>query len=221
MNQTLQGGTTIDLITLLQAHLNLNSDEDNKIAMKLASAFLDGIGSERQNSLRLYEALGKIAIGLKICDFCHYYYLKGSTKGCYNCYRTKKQEVKTICIVKDFNDSWRAEASQTTLFSFHILGGLLSNSRCITPDNLNIDTLIARLEIEEQELPESRIEEVFFMLDKSQDGILTENHIKQILKNKFPWLKITTIAVGIPSGTKLETIEAEAVASLLETRINC
>lgn len=50
-----------------------------------------------------------------------------------------------LCIVRDMADVWTLEKSAVFHGRYHILGGLLSGAGGVTPDDLNITTLAARI----------------------------------------------------------------------------
>jgi len=80
---------------------------------------------------------------------------------------------------------------------FHVLGGIISPIEGIGPEELNITSLIERVEKSEGE-----IKEVILALSPTMEGDTTSFYIAKKLK---PFnVKITTIARGVPIGGELE-----------------
>ena len=73
---------------------------------------------------------------------------------------------------------------------------MISPINGVGPDNLNIDSLIKRIEKNKE------IEEVIFALSPNLEGDTTTFYISKKLSNLN--LKITTIARGVPIGGEIE-----------------
>ena len=95
---------------------------------------------------------------------------------------------------------------------FHVINGLISPINGVGPDNLNIDSLIKRIEKNKE------IEEVIFALSPNLEGDTTTFYISKKLSNLN--LKITTIARGVPIGGEIEYADEVTLGRSIITRIN-
>lgn len=92
---------------------------------------------------------------------------------------------------------------------YHVLDGLISPLEGINPEDINLNSLIERIE-------KGNIKEVILALKPSIEGETTMQYIKRILDKKN--VKITKIATGIPIGTDMEYIDAMTLEMSLEER---
>lgn len=90
------------------------------------------------------------------------------------------------------------------------MGGIISPLDGIGPDQLNIASLISRVENE-------NIEEIIFALNPNIQGDTTIYYISKKLK-AYP-VKITTIARGISFGGELEYADEMTLAKSITNRI--
>ena len=129
-------------------------------------------------------------------------------------------DVCTICQDKDRNSSLIfvvEKAKDISLFEkiniyngkYHVLGGLISPLEGIGPEDINIDKLISRIDIDE-------VREIILALKPSIEGETTMQYIKKILEDKN--VKVTRIATGIPIGTDIEYIDPMTLEFALEGR---
>ena len=95
---------------------------------------------------------------------------------------------------------------------FHVISGLISPINGVGPDNLNIESLIKRIEKNKE------IEEVIFALSPNLEGDTTTFYISKKLSNFN--LKITTIARGVPIGGEIEYADEVTLGRSIITRIN-
>lgn len=94
---------------------------------------------------------------------------------------------------------------------YHILGGLISPSKNIGPENLKIDELIARIDKE-------HIEELIIATNGTPEGEITALYLARILSNKN--IKITRIGYGMPIGASFEYIDPLTIEKALKSRTN-
>jgi recombination protein RecR len=115
----------------------------------------------------------------------------------------------TICIVEKENDVNIIEETGRYNGLYHVLNGRISPIDGITPDLLNIDSLIARID--------PSIKEVILATNADPDGETTALYLTKILK-RFPYILITRIASGLPIGGFLEYSDGITVLKALENR---
>lgn len=92
---------------------------------------------------------------------------------------------------------------------YHILGGKIAPLNGITPDKLNIKSLLERVAVDE-------IEEVILALNPDLEGETTALYLTKLLK---PFgVKVTKIASGIPMGGNIEFADSATISRALEGR---
>jgi hypothetical protein len=122
----------------------------------------------------------------------------------------EKRDKSTIAIVEDIFGIVSLEKTKIYKGMYHVLNGLVVPRDGITLDDLNVSSLISRIEKE-------NVKEVIFAISQTIDGELTELYIIDLLK-KFKNLKISKIANGIPIGRSVENYDELTFIRALEDR---
>jgi recombination protein RecR len=122
--------------------------------------------------------------------------------------RSRKQEL--ICVVETIRDVIAIESTQQYNGLYHVLGGIISPLDGIGPDQLEIDSLIKRVN-------EEITGELIFALSPNIQGDTTIYYISKKLKD-IP-VKITTIARGIAFGGELEYADEMTLARSILNRM--
>jgi len=120
----------------------------------------------------------------------------------------RKQE--TICVVENIRDVIAIESTQQYNGTYHVLGGIISPLDGVGPDQLNIESLINRVQKE-------KTEEIIFALNPNIQGDTTIYYIQKKLQNTN--IQITTIARGIAFGGELEYADEMTLARSLQNRL--
>jgi recombination protein RecR len=113
-----------------------------------------------------------------------------------------------ICVVADSRDLIALEKTREYRGKYHVLGGLISPMDGISPDQLNIQTLVRRVS-------GSKVAEVIMAIAPSVEGETTTLYVGGLLK---PFTKVTRIAFGIPMGGDLEYADEVTLAKAIEGR---
>ena len=103
-----------------------------------------------------------------------------------------------LCIVRDLSDVWTLEKSNVFRGRYHIIGGLLSGAAGVTPDDLNIKTLNARIENE-------GITEIIFALPNTVEGKTTQHYVISTIY--APSVTFSELASGVPLGGDLDYLD--------------
>ena len=160
-----------------------------KTALRLALHML----RENTDDVRFFaNAITKMREEIQFCKRC---YNISETHLCNICNNIKRSENKTICVVEDMRDIIAIENTQQYFGTYHVLGGHISPIDGIGPADLNIDSLVERLKMEE-------VDEVIFALNSTMEGDTTSFYIYRRLAD-FE-VKTSVIARGIPIGDELE-----------------
>ena len=104
---------------------------------------------------------------------------------------------KIIFVVEKAKDISLFEKINVYNGKYHVLGGLISPLEGIGPDDVNISSLISRIDTE-------NVEEIILALKPSIEGETTMQYIKKIFEDRN--IRITRIATGIPIGTDIDYI---------------
>jgi recombination protein RecR len=105
-----------------------------------------------------------------------------------------QRDHKTICIVEDIRDIMAIESTASFRGIYHVLGGVISPMDGLGPDDLNIASLIRKIEAE---LPN----EIIFALSATMEGDTTNFYIYKKIQH-LP-IKVTTLSRGVAVGTEL------------------
>ena len=117
---------------------------------------------------------------------------------------------QTICVVENIRDVIAIENTQQFNGTYHVLGGVISPLDGIGPDQLNIESLLDRVQKEETE-------EIIFALNPNIQGDTTIYYIQKKLTGRP--LRITTIARGIAFGGELEYADELTLGRSLQNRM--
>ena len=165
---------------------------------------LPGIG--RKTALRLVlhllrqpenevEMFGNSVISLrrdiKYCKKCHNI---SDTETCLIC-ANQARDAETICVVENVRDVMSIENTQQFRGLYHVLGGIISPMDGVGPSDLEIESLIKRVQ-------HDNVKEVILALSTTMEGDTTNFYIFRKLATLD--VKITTIARGVAIGDELE-----------------
>lgn len=152
------------------------------------------------------EVIAKMRSEIKFCQRCFNVADGDICSICANSMR--KQEM--ICVVENIRDVIAIESTQQYNGTYHILGGVISPLDGIGPDQLNIESLIARVGKE-------KTEELIFALNPNIQGDTTIYYIQKKLQPGI--IRTTTIARGIAFGGELEYADEMTLARSLQNRL--
>ena len=152
------------------------------------------------------EAIVRMRQELKFCQRCHNVADGDICSICANSMR--KQEL--ICVVENIRDVIAIESTQQYNGVYHVLGGIISPLDGIGPDQLNIDSLVSRVQKE-------NTAELIFALNPTIQGDTTIYYIQKKLQS--PQVKITTISRGIAFGGELEYADEMTLARSISNRL--
>ena len=155
------------------------------------------------------EAVIRMRKEIKFCQRCFNVADADICSICANSMR--KQEM--ICVVENIRDVIAIESTQQFNGTYHVLGGVISPLDGIGPDQLNIESLLNRVQKE-------RTEELIFALNPNIQGDTTIYYIqKKLSLCSATAIRITTIARGIAFGGELEYADEMTLARSLQNRL--
>ena len=116
---------------------------------------------------------------------------------------------KNICVVEDSRDIINLEKTGKFNGVYHILNGKIAPLDGVTPDKLNIKSLLERITTDD-------IKEVIFALSSDLEGETTVLYLTKLLK---PFgVTVSKLASGIPMGGNIEYADNATIAKALEGR---
>ncbi|HLO43253.1 MAG TPA: recombination mediator RecR [Leadbetterella sp.] len=144
------------------------------------------------------------------------------TTYCVRCHNISDAEICQICgshrrddailaVVQDSKDVLAIENTSQFQGKYHVLGGIISPIQGIGPQDLNIESLLTRI----QNNPE--IKEIILALSPTMEGDTTAFYIRKKLRD-LP-VKVSTIARGIPIGGDLEYTDEITLGRSILSRI--
>lgn len=160
-----------------------------KTALRLVLFLLK---ENKESTLALSEALVNLRTKILYCNTCHNI---SDSPVCGIC-SSPKRDQGTICVVENIPDVIAIENTAQYFGTYHILGGVISPIEGVGPGDLNIESLLKRVQGTEA------IKEIILALSSTMEGDTTSFYITKKLKD-FP-VKVTTIARGVPVGGELE-----------------
>jgi recombination protein RecR len=165
---------------------------------------LPGIGRKTALRLVLYQlrqdpqdvqsfvdAIAKMKQEVHYCKRCHNISDSDLCPICSN----QRRDASTICVVENIQDVMAVENTQQYNGLYHVLGGVISPMDGVGPADLEIDSLVKRVE-------EENIQEVILALSSTMEGDTTNFYIFRKLASYD--VKLSIIARGIPVGDELE-----------------
>jgi len=183
-------------------------------------AKLPGIG--RKSALRLVlhllkqdqleveifaNSLMELRSEIKHCKVCHNI---SDTDFCNIC-SNPSRNASFICVVENIKDVMSVENTHQFNGLYHVLGGIISPMDGIGPSDLEIESLVARVNA-------GGIEEVILALSTTMEGDTTNFFIYKKLKNSD--VKISTLARGVSIGDELEYTDEVTLGRSIVNRMN-
>jgi recombination protein RecR len=143
---------------------------------------------------------------IRFCETCHNI---SDQKTCEIC-NAVKRERSLICVVEDTRDVMAIENTGQYHGVYHVLGGLISPMDGIGPSDLNIESIVERVN-------KGDITEVILALSATMEGDTTIFYLYKKLKDKN--IRISAIARGIAFGGELEYVDEITLGRSIATRI--
>jgi recombination protein RecR len=171
-----------------------------KTAERMAFYLLKSNDAWAQN---LAKAIMDVIEQIHECPICHNI---SDTSPCSIC-SDAKRDPSLLCVVEDTADLIVFEKTNHFRGKYHVLGGVLSPLDGIGPEDLHFDTLLERINGEE---------EVIIATNPNAEGETTALYLAKLLKEHN--IKVTRLASGIPVGGDLEYTDEATLVSALEGR---
>jgi recombination protein RecR len=175
-----------------------------KSALRLALHLLK---SEKTQTHNLSNSLINLVEKTTYCVACHNI---SDAEICQIC-GSHRRDSSILAVVQDSKDVLAIENTSQFQGKYHVLGGIISPIQGIGPQDLNIESLLLRI----QNNPE--IKEIILALSPTMEGDTTAFYIRKKLKDLA--VKISTIARGIPIGGDLEYTDEITLGRSILSRV--
>lgn len=119
----------------------------------------------------------------------------------------KLRNEKLLMIVSESRDVYLLERTGVFKGKYHVLGGLIDFSRGINERDLNIQSLIPRL---------NGVTEVVIATNSTVEGELTAQYLKHLMQDYD--IKVTRLAYGIPAGSDLKYADSQTLSQAIINR---
>ncbi len=164
------------------------------------------IRSPQNVSQELGEASLNLKTELKLCEKC-----KNITTSelCGIC-EDSTRDVSKICVMEEALDVLAFEKAGVWKGVYHVLHGVLNPLDGIGPESLTISDLVRRIE-------KGGVKEIILSMNPSVEGEATAMYLTKQLQ-KFPQIKITRIARGLPTGSELSYADEVTLQAALNGR---
>lgn len=174
-----------------------------KTALRLA---LHLLRKEENEAVSLGESIIKMRKNICYCSRCHNI---SEEPVCPICSDSRRDQ-KTVCVVENVKDVITIESTHQHRGLYHVLGGLISPLDGVSPSDLEIESLVARVS-------EERLEEVILALSPTIEGDTTNFYIYRKLAD-LP-VRVTMLARGLSIGNELEYTDELTLGKSIQNRI--
>jgi recombination protein RecR len=153
----------------------------------------------------LAKAISELPQNTKHCRYCHNL-CDGDV--CHICSNVKRENGQ-LCVIEMPQDLARIEGTCDYRGKYHVLGGRYAPLEGMFPEDLNIDTLLRRLDRE-------KIEEIILAINPNTEGEATCELIMQSLNSHS--VKVSRLATGMAYGSELEWSSRGAIRDAFSFR---
>ncbi|MDN6167834.1 MAG: recombination mediator RecR, partial [Lactococcus lactis] len=116
----------------------------------------------------------------------------------------------TILVVEESKDVLAMEKIREYRGLYHVLHGTISPMNGISPDEINVKTLITRL-------MDSEVKEVIIATNATSDGEATAMYLARMIKPAG--IKVTRLARGLAVGSDIEYADEITLSKAVENRL--
>ena len=160
---------------------------------------------------KISTALENLHSGVKNCPIT--FAIMDASEQVSPLYDDPARDKSTVLVVEEPLDIYAIEHTKAYKGTYHVLGGAISPMDGITADKLHIKELIERV-------AKDSVAEIIIATNPSVEGESTAVLLEKLLHEKYPELKITRLARGLPLGISLEYADQITLTSALNNRTN-
>ena len=159
---------------------------------------------EQQKKEEFVNALQVLIEGVDTCKVC------GNLSDgdiCSIC-SDQNRDHTLLCVVQSPKDILAIESIQEYKGVYHVLNGVINTSKGILPEDINIDSLVDRINKDE-------INEVILALDPTVEGETTSLYIEKLIGKD---VLVTRLTYGIPMGGHLDYTDSLTLLKAFQGR---
>ena len=175
-----------------------------KSALRCAMAFLKWPEAETR---RLGKAIHDLRDNLHLCSRCG---ALTDADPCSVC-RDPARSPELLCLVTEWDSMLTLEEGGFYKGHYFILGGLLAPLDNVTPETLELERL-------ERRLAEGEVCELILALGTRLEAENTASYLRDRFRVRFPRVKVTRLAQGIPLGAEVRFMDKETLRQSLAYR---
>ena len=189
-------------LTRLQESLAKLPSVGKKSAERMAFAMLD---MDDDDLLEFSEAIRDLKSKIHHCPICGNITEQEECEIC----RDESRDRTTLMVVSSPKDIMAFESADGFNGVYHVLGGTISLTKGKGVDDLNIPSLLERVD-------KGEIKEIILATNPTVDGETTALYLAKLLQSKD--VNVTRLAYGLPMGGNLDYADALTLAKAIEGR---
>jgi len=175
-----------------------------KTAQRLAFHLLKSRGDAPR---RLAGVLERVAADVTFCPRCNNLAERGELCGiCAD----PRRDGSSICVVETPPDVLAIERTGTFTGTYHVLGGAINPLEGTGPEDLALDSLLARLQ-------DGDVTELILAVAATLDGDTTALYIARLVQSLG--VRVSRLARGIPMGGDLEYADEHTISRAIQARV--
>ena len=174
-----------------------------KSAERIAFHILERMSDEAVESMT--DTIRKAKKNIIFCPVCQNLTAEVPCRIC----ASDKRDRSVICVVESPEDVKAIEGTNEYNGLYHVLHGALSPADGISPEDIKISELVARLS-------DTSVKEVIMATNPTVNGTATAVYISRLIAPMG--IKVTRIAHGVPVGSGLEYADKITLIKALEGR---
>ena len=175
------------------------------VGSKTASRFAFGLLDRSDEEIATYIDNLKSIRDIKRCKTCGFL---SDEDECLIC-KDHNRDKSTITVLAYPQDVLAIERTKNYKGLYHVLNGLISPSKGIYPEDINIDNLLKRIN--------ENIKEVIIAVSPTMDGEMTALYLDKLLKERN--VLVTRIAHGLPMGSSIDYADDLTIIKALSNRV--
>ena len=153
------------------------------------------------------DAISTLCHDVHYCHVCHNISDEDVCQICSN----PSRDGATICVVENVQDVMAIEQTQQYRGLYHVLGGVISPMDGVGPSQLEIESLVERVD-------KGGVEEVILALSSTMEGNATNFYLFRKLM-KYPEVKLTVLARGMSINDELQYTDEVTLGRSLINRV--
>lgn len=153
---------------------------------------------------QIVKSFDELNSSIRYCSICQNLSEDELCAICHDITRNTRQ----ICVVSNYKDIYAIEKMNDYQGVYHVLNGDIAINKGITPDKLNIASLINRLD--------GSVDEIIIATNPTIEGETTALYLNKLLAEYK--LNVTRIAHGLPIGANIDYIDELTMLKAFENR---